>query len=181
MSADIAPVETLADLAARANVEHHAYETTQRAALAHAIAAGEALIEAKRLAGHGRWLPWIEANCDFGERTARRYMLLARNRSHLSDLPSVTAALARLANRSEAMAIDEPRIVYDVRCERGHPDFEDPHGRVLDDPDPVRGLFRWMGPWVAECPCCGKVTVVPRPATRGEITGWLRRVREAER
>jgi len=37
---------SLADLAATIRNEHAAYETTQSAAVAHAIAAGEALIEA---------------------------------------------------------------------------------------------------------------------------------------
>jgi hypothetical protein len=55
MSAGTAPA--LDVLAAQANAEHHAYETTQAAALRHAIAAGEALIEAKSLLQHGEWLP----------------------------------------------------------------------------------------------------------------------------
>lgn len=101
MSADVMTAVPLADLANRANVEHHAYETTQAAALQHAIAAGEALIDAKRLVPHGGWLPWVAENCDFGERTARRYMLIARNRSRVSDLNSVRDALAFIAGEAE--------------------------------------------------------------------------------
>jgi hypothetical protein len=54
-------------------------------ALAHAIACGELLIEAKRQVKHGEWRPWIEANCKVPARTARHYMALARRRKRLCD------------------------------------------------------------------------------------------------
>jgi hypothetical protein len=42
------------------------------------MVAEEALIEAKKQVKHGQWLPWLGANCDISERTARSYMQLAR-------------------------------------------------------------------------------------------------------
>lgn len=44
-----------------------------------AIAAGHALQEAKELIGHGKWLPWLNDNCAIPERTAQRYMVLAKS------------------------------------------------------------------------------------------------------
>jgi hypothetical protein len=74
------------DLAQRIDAEHHAVATALQSALAHAISAGEMLIEAKRQFGqHGRWLPWLRANCAVPPRTARHYMALARKRKHLCD------------------------------------------------------------------------------------------------
>ena len=44
-----------------------------------ALAAGTALIEAKRLIPHGEWQPWLHENCGLSQRTARRYMTIARS------------------------------------------------------------------------------------------------------
>ena len=145
-------------LADRANSQHHAFETTQRDALAHAMAAGDALIEARQLvrSGGGRWLLWVKANCEFTDRTARRYMQIARNRPRVSDLRGVRAALAELAPRPRA---------FQVRGGVGPP------VRTHENPNPARGLFTWMVPWRAECPCCGTVEVYPRPIADGEFGG----------
>ena len=48
--------------------------------LQHAMAAGDLLIKAKRLAGHGNWLSWLRANYVMSEDTAERYMHIAKNR-----------------------------------------------------------------------------------------------------
>jgi hypothetical protein len=94
---------TLHDLARRIAVEHNAVAVALRSALAHAIAAGELLIEAKSKVRHGQWLKWLAANCEtIPERTATHYMALARDRERLCDengnvLPiSVNRALAML-------------------------------------------------------------------------------------
>jgi hypothetical protein len=42
--------------------------------------AGAGLIEAKKLVGHGQWLPWLKENCGVSERRAQHYMKLAANR-----------------------------------------------------------------------------------------------------
>ena len=76
----------LDNLAQRIDAEHHAVATALQSALAHAISAGEMLIEAKRQFGqHGQWLPWLKANCEVPARTATHYMALARKRKHLCD------------------------------------------------------------------------------------------------
>lgn len=60
---------------------------------------GRLLIEAKEMLPHGEWLPWLECRVDFTDRTARKFMKLARewtNRKALSDL-GATKALTLLA------------------------------------------------------------------------------------
>jgi hypothetical protein len=143
----------LAALAEQANTEHRAFQTTMKAAIAHAIAAGEALIAAKRLLRHGEWLSWVNAHCDFTDRTARNYMRLAENRKYVSALSGVREALDALANHRDGTP---PPRSYEVQAERG--------GTIkVGQSDPVRGLFAWMVPWVAQCPCCGTVRVYPKP------------------
>lgn len=74
-----------------------------RTTIAHAVECGKLLLEAKAGVPHGYWLNWVEANLTIDERTARRFMRLARlgpelaNRSSMTDLETITAALALFA------------------------------------------------------------------------------------
>jgi hypothetical protein len=45
----------------------------------HAMAAGDLLLEAKLRLKHGEWLPWLAEHRSMSERTAQRYMRLARD------------------------------------------------------------------------------------------------------
>ena len=42
------------------------------------VAIGQRLLEAKELLPHGEWLPWLEQKVDFSERTAQKFMALAK-------------------------------------------------------------------------------------------------------
>ncbi|WP_312637165.1 DUF3102 domain-containing protein [Oscillibacter sp.] len=67
------------------------------------IGIGQRLIEAKALLSHGEWLPWLTEQVEFSERTATRFMRLARewsNQTALSDL-GATKALTLLALPAE--------------------------------------------------------------------------------
>ncbi len=60
---------------------------------------GRCLIEAKEMLSHGEWRSWLEEQVEFSERSAQRFMRLARewsNPTALSDL-GATKALALLA------------------------------------------------------------------------------------
>ena len=53
------------------------------------LSIGDRLIEAKGMLTHGEWLSWLEDRVEFTERTAQRFMRLARewrNPTVLSDL-----------------------------------------------------------------------------------------------
>ena len=41
------------------------------------IKIGKMLIEAKKIAGHGGWLPWLQHSFAWSERTAQNYMKIA--------------------------------------------------------------------------------------------------------
>jgi hypothetical protein len=97
---------SLSDLAQTANREHELAREHGLAMVEHAIRAGEALLEAKAQVKHGEWLPWLDANFDASERTARGYMAIASNRQRVADLeePSLRKALEAVSHR---LALDE--------------------------------------------------------------------------
>jgi hypothetical protein len=86
-------VPNLAQLAEQINAEHTAALTAARTALEHARRAGGLLAEAKAACGHGNWLPWLEANVRFSERTAQAYMRVAKHRPELEAKAQATADL----------------------------------------------------------------------------------------
>jgi N6-adenosine-specific RNA methylase IME4 len=93
----------LFDLAAIANREHQLALEAGAEMIWHWVRAGEALIKAKAQLRHGEWLPWLTANFEPSEWTARRYMLIASNRARVPDLiePTQRKALEAFGVRSE--------------------------------------------------------------------------------
>ena len=75
-----------------------------------AVEIGRRLVEAKELLPHGEWLPWLQKETDFSERTAQTYMKIFReygaaqeslfgaevNTQTFADLP-ISKALALLS------------------------------------------------------------------------------------
>jgi hypothetical protein len=64
--------------AAEIQQAHAGVVDAARTAVERAISAGNALLEAKRLVGHGGWLPWLGANARLSARQAQRYMQVAK-------------------------------------------------------------------------------------------------------
>lgn len=79
-------------LAASIKTEHDGCLAAMRQSLSHALAAGDMLVEAKSLVGHGEWLPWLAENCPIPTRTAQLYMRLAKHRE-LIEAKSADVAL----------------------------------------------------------------------------------------
>jgi hypothetical protein len=75
------PLDRLAATANAAHVEGC------REFLRHAIIAGQALLEAKKIVkgAGGSWALWVRENCHFSERTAQVYMQLARDPQRAAD------------------------------------------------------------------------------------------------
>jgi len=105
---------SLSTLASQINSEHKKCEDSLRAGLAHAMRVGELLIKAKTAADHGDWSAWIDANCEFSQRLAQKYMRVARqlpkleeklgaNAPRVADL-SFRQALYAVANNSQKIA-----------------------------------------------------------------------------
>jgi hypothetical protein len=81
--AEIPPKDPLAELAIRVKALHAAVIDNGKNVVRKGIDAGLALIEAKKLVGHGQWLPWLRDNCGVSERRAQHYMKLAVNRTKI--------------------------------------------------------------------------------------------------
>jgi len=69
----------LDELATRIKIANKAVRDAAKNIVREAITAGLGLIDAKAKLTHGEWLPWLEQNCGFSERTAHNYMLIAAN------------------------------------------------------------------------------------------------------
>jgi len=69
---------TLENLAAEINAEHRACDAALRNGLAHAVKAGQLLVEAKTHTKHGEWGGWLADNFEGSVRTAQAYMRVAR-------------------------------------------------------------------------------------------------------
>jgi Protein of unknown function (DUF3102) len=103
-------LETLADEIRQA---HRQVRSALSESLAHAIAAGQLLIEAKKATKYGNWLGWLEEKCELAERTAQMYMRIARQAPQLlrqdpqrfADL-TVRSAGALLAKRKSKVDQD---------------------------------------------------------------------------
>jgi hypothetical protein len=72
--------KSLTDLAYRIKAEHEAAASALDRGAQHARNAGDLLIEAKAQLEHGQWLPWLVEHCEIPEKTAQRYMRMARAR-----------------------------------------------------------------------------------------------------
>lgn len=62
---------------------HAELEQVGRTVLEKAIRAGEILTDVKAGLEHGQWLPWLETNMPFTDRTAARYMRVYERREEL--------------------------------------------------------------------------------------------------
>ena len=66
------------------NNEHFLYESAIKKGLAHAMRAGELLVEVKASLEHGEFSEWVLNNCEFSLRTAQNYMRFYINRGELA-------------------------------------------------------------------------------------------------
>lgn len=91
MSAVVVAPEIVAGI----NEAHRACHAAAGEALRHALRAGELLTRAKAALKHGGWTEWLRENTEIPQRTAQRYMQIAR------DWPKITEANApRVADLS---------------------------------------------------------------------------------
>ena len=106
--------DTLAPLADRINDSHQRFLRSLRHALAHARDTGTLLLEAREKveAAGERWLPWVQAHCQFSVSEAQRYVRIANHYNQLleqgDDLAklSMTAALRLLSSTAGKRADD---------------------------------------------------------------------------
>lgn len=102
----------LPQLAFEIRTAHGDVQEAARTAAGRAIAAGQALIEAKAIVERGQWLPWLRECCAIPERTAQLYAKIAA-----SGLKSATVAdlglteAARIAGIAKRLGIDAATAV----------------------------------------------------------------------
>jgi hypothetical protein len=88
--------KTLKLLARSANLSHRWAAASAGAVIAHIVAAGHALVQARDLCEEGGWLHWLRKNFDGSIRTAQRSMRVARH------LPASNIEATRVSHRSQA-------------------------------------------------------------------------------
>ena len=92
--------KTLKLLARSANVSHRWATASAGAAIAHMVAAGHALVQARDLCEEGGWLRWLRKSFDGSVRTAQRYMRVARH------LPASKIDATRVSHRRRVVPFD---------------------------------------------------------------------------
>ena len=106
------------------NLEYRLSQSKASEAVQHAINCGLMLLQVKAGLAHGEWLPWLKQQqeagaIEFTERTASKYMKVAANRNHGSDLieaPSIRAALELLSE--DKAATDQTALDLETAKER---------------------------------------------------------------
>jgi hypothetical protein len=74
---------TLAELGPRIRSSHERLVSGAREIVLRAIEIGKDLMKAQALGGYGKWGKWLEENCALNERTALRYMEIAKGEATL--------------------------------------------------------------------------------------------------
>jgi len=78
------------------SVERHAYRVVEAG-----IECGRRLVAIKARLGHGTWNHWVGQFFDYDTRTAQRYMSLAQYAGEIANQPTITRALAVIADIRE--------------------------------------------------------------------------------
>jgi DNA N-6-adenine-methyltransferase (Dam)/Protein of unknown function (DUF3102) len=150
-----------------------AYQRAQDAAseaVAWALRAGQALIQAKALVEHGSWASWLADNFEGSERSARLYMQLAREVPKL-DEKSATA-VADLSLREAAKAIAS-RHTMTVMGSSASPEWFTP-AAIVDLATEVLGEIDLDPSWHPDSPVVARTTFTAE--TDGLAQPWAGRV-----
>ncbi len=100
----------LETLAVEINREHHEVGRTLKVGFAHAVRAGELLVQAKLHCEHGGWLEWLENNFDGSARTAQAYMQVAKRRV---DIETKAQHIAHLSFQEALRLTATPKVDED--------------------------------------------------------------------
>ena len=84
------------------SVERHAYRAVEAG-----IECGRRLVAIKARLGHGKFSLWIGSSFDYDLRTAQRYMSLAEYAGEIANQPTITRALAVIADLREEERAEE--------------------------------------------------------------------------
>jgi Protein of unknown function (DUF3102) len=99
------------------------------AAIEAVISVGEKLLEAKDVAGHGRFLGWVAANCDLSERSVQDYIRIYEHRDQVR--AKYAAGAADFSMRSALKALATPRPESDTPKPSSKPTADNRDERIL--------------------------------------------------
>ena len=103
------------------NREHALARSSADAAVAHAIRCGELLAQKKAEVGHGKFITWIEAHCEFSERTARVYMRASDQNGRGLPFSSLSALLKSDRDSKPAITLQKPETVPPQQTQESPP------------------------------------------------------------
>jgi Protein of unknown function (DUF3102) len=138
---------SLPDLAAKIREAHRRVQDNLLATVDSWLQTGELLTEAKRKVRHGRWEWWVEENCGFGPRQARKYMCLHEKRASVlaqtgiqnADL-TIDRMLASLVDpekipgSSTAITVHDGSQVIEYKVNSVREDIRVAQAKLLQDP-----------------------------------------------
>lgn len=120
------------------NEQHRLARASAETAIEHAVLCGQMLLDKKFEVGHGKFEAWVEKNCDFSVRQARRYIQASKGEGSAA-FDSLRQALGydRPSKKTEQKQ-SETHSKSDtcVRFEATRIDTPDPDSVVLDVPKP---------------------------------------------
>jgi len=100
----------LQTLAAKIRTEYAKANASAMDAVEHAVAAGRLLAEAKATVAHGKWLPWLKANCpEISERRAQAYIQVSKRATALLENKSAAGAAYFSLRDAHALIVAEKR------------------------------------------------------------------------
>lgn len=176
-AADI--MDRLPVLAAKIRQAHNDVVDAASTAAERAIEAGHALVEAKHLVGHGKWLPWLKENCGMSERTCQLYMKIAKSglesatvadlgmqaaaqvdwKSGTILLPTSKSVIRGIGSGSDEWYTPEPIIELVRQALGGHIDLDAASCRAANKIVKAKRFFSkdddgLIQPWIAETLWC---------------------------
>jgi hypothetical protein len=136
--------------------------------------AGDELIKAKQLLGHGEWGRWLVKNCDLSPRTARLYMQLAHNRESIEAKMAIVADLTI----AEALQGESDPLPAQLNEETPTSGFCPDEGYQYDLAKAKRGVRRAEN--IARCIDPETADTELLAAARVTAGEWFRLVRQLE-
>lgn len=115
-------------IAVELNKAHREAETFARDAVLRARAAGNYLIEAKRLCKHGEWIPWLEKNFEGARTTAWRYMHIAKRWPELE--PKYFTEKHLTVRKALELLSDKPDEIEPVETDKPTTEVEAPKSYI---------------------------------------------------
>ena len=92
---------------------HNRLQGLLRTSIETAMEIGRLLTDQKTELKHGAWLPWVEENLPFDERTAQRYMALSEHRDEITKNDSVSDLTSAYRYVKVLDKPDSPEPKYD--------------------------------------------------------------------